>query len=285
MKKFLSMALCFVFALTMCTVAFAEDAEIAKGTPVIDGEIESVWESANEYDMGLVLEADHFIPIEGGDADLSGTWKALWDDENFYLLVEVADEARVDDSDAGNMDDAVELLIASSGPESTLSTYRWIVGESKAFESYSGPPEWADLDDAQVTTAINDTGDGYVLEAAIAWENLYDNEGGVAEGQTIHLDVHAVDDDSDSNADEDGENPADHSIAWIGPIDNTATGSGHMGTAVLAAGEGSSSADAPSAMPNTGMGGTANVHTAWMLIVVSAAAVVGGRMVKVRMNK
>src|SRR5690606_33852160 len=107
-----------------------------------------------------------------GDADLSGTWKALWDEDNFYLLVQVKDDIRVDDSDAGNQDDAVELLIASSGADSVLSTYRWGVGESKAFESYSGPPDWADLDDSQVKTAIHDAGDSYVLEAAIAWSNL-----------------------------------------------------------------------------------------------------------------
>ena len=150
MKKGFAILLSLVFVLSVSTPVFAADAQInvTSTAPTIDGEIDAVWEEANSYEMGNSLAVKDGVPIEN-DADLSGTWKALWDDNYFYILYEVNDDVRVrDSSHQGNhWDDSVELFIAPQGDE--YSNYRWLIGEDY-IDSYSGPKEWADIDFSEV---------------------------------------------------------------------------------------------------------------------------------------
>ena len=62
--------------------------------PTLDGlGNDPVWASANTYDDFYTAVA----PDPDDDADLSASWKALWDDTNLYVLVEARDEAYLDD--------------------------------------------------------------------------------------------------------------------------------------------------------------------------------------------
>lgn len=91
-KKITSLIL--ALAMILCSVSsFAKDdeekpqvkvAEAAYGTPVIDGEQDSVWNSTN-YNV--------FDNVVGSDsAFYKGWFKVLWDDENMYMLAKVYSE-------------------------------------------------------------------------------------------------------------------------------------------------------------------------------------------------
>ena len=110
-KKIISLIL--ALAMMPCFVSsFAKDdeekpqvkvAEAAYGTPVIDGEQDSVWNSTN-YNV--------FDNVMGTDSTFYKGWfKVLWDDENMYMLAKVYSEqfSNMDDSSWEN--DSIEYFI------------------------------------------------------------------------------------------------------------------------------------------------------------------------------
>ena len=110
-KKITSLIL--ALAMMPCFVSsFAKDdeekpqvkvAEAAYGTPVIDGEQDSVWNSTN-YNV--------FDNVVGTDSTFYKGWfKVLWDDENMYMLAKVYSEqfSNMDDSPWEN--DSIEYFI------------------------------------------------------------------------------------------------------------------------------------------------------------------------------
>lgn len=110
-KKITSLIL--ALAMMSCSVSsFAKDdeekpqvkvAEAAYGTPVIDGEQDSVWNSTN-YNV--------FDNVMGTDSTFYKGWfKVLWDDENMYMLAKVYSEqfSNMDDSPWEN--DSIEYFI------------------------------------------------------------------------------------------------------------------------------------------------------------------------------
>ena len=110
-KKITSLIL--ALAMMPCFVSsFAKDdeekpqvkvAEAAYGTPVIDGEQDSVWNSTN-YNV--------FDNVMGSDSTFYKGWfKVLWDEENMYMLAKVYSEqfSNMDDSPWEN--DSIEYFI------------------------------------------------------------------------------------------------------------------------------------------------------------------------------
>ncbi|MBO4322990.1 MAG: hypothetical protein J5919_08335 [Clostridia bacterium] len=96
MKKFVSLLLAAIFALTAMSVfAVASGAaeapavptvKAAYGTPVIDGTIDDVWKTAEVYSF------DVYDFITKADASASvGQFRALWDETYLYLLYEIKD--------------------------------------------------------------------------------------------------------------------------------------------------------------------------------------------------
>ncbi|MEJ2703427.1 MAG: sugar-binding protein, partial [Sedimentisphaerales bacterium] len=67
--------------------------------PVIDGEVDYVWEGA---------ATASFVPLED-PADGSGTWKVLYDEENLYVMVDITDDSLQNDSASAWQDDSVEI--------------------------------------------------------------------------------------------------------------------------------------------------------------------------------
>lgn len=274
MKKGFTLLLCLAFVLTVSSPVFAAEAQInfTSTAPVIDGEIDDVWKTANKYEMTNSLEVQAGVPIEN-DADLSGTWSALWDDNYFYILYEVNDDVRVRDSahQGNHWDDSVELFIAPEGNE--YSNYRWLIGEDY-LDSYSGPNEWADIDFNEVEYVVVDHGEHYVVEAAIPWTNMHGIDG-VSLGQQIRIDVHVNDDDGNAP-----DNMRESKIAWFGTEDNAWADVNNLGTAYLV------DPSVPDSMPKTGMGGTSGGSmTTIMLLAIFASAIIGAWMLKSRSEK
>ncbi len=159
--------------------------------PTIDGTVDAVWANAEAYPLNNIL-----LGSVSNSADLSGEWRALWDTNNLYVLVDVNDDAHYNDSGSSTPweDDAVELYIDA---------------DSSRGASYDGTNDyelvfrWNDpgvihlgVNSATNTTGmtfiiVNRTG-GHRFEAKLPWSAM-----GVAPGagSRIGLDVHLCDDD------------------------------------------------------------------------------------------
>jgi hypothetical protein len=76
---------------------------------VIDGVgDEAAWASATPHGTDEFFELE--TPLDG-DEDLQVTWKALWDDENLYVLIEVNDDEIINFEALNWEDDSLEIYI------------------------------------------------------------------------------------------------------------------------------------------------------------------------------
>lgn len=175
----------------------SSDALIPKTTtpPTIDGTADTMWSAAYAYSMDNVL-----LGSVSGDADLSGTWQGLWDEDNLYFLVRITDDAQYNDSPNSTPweDDAVELYIDAN--HSLGSTYDGIDDFELIFR-------WNDpcvvhvgvlsvTDTTGMVFEIVPVSGGYIYEGALPWSTLGVTPTG---NNYIGLDVHVCDDDNGGN--------------------------------------------------------------------------------------
>lgn len=71
-------------------VSLAEAHRVASA-PVIDGEIDALWDRAATHPLAFLGENNN--NAIDSEADHSAWWKAVWDDEALYVLIDVADNA------------------------------------------------------------------------------------------------------------------------------------------------------------------------------------------------
>ncbi len=167
--------------------------------PILDGTMDDVWSLSTEQFINITLEGT----APASPADCSGSWWALWDSEYLYVLIDVNDDALVQDSDAGSGwdDDRVEVFIdgdnskdsAADGKNDYQYCFRWNNGEVEI------PVEWyfrsSGIDKLEgVEYAVATTDSGYIVEIALPWSTMIDEP--PQEGQLIGIDV-LIDDDDD----------------------------------------------------------------------------------------
>ena len=105
-------------AIVLCTAAtgFAQDEIVASfqytsSAPTIDGMgDDAVWANATTQPFEDFFELPGDSPDEG-DGDLEVSFKALWDDANLYLYVEVTDDEIINEDSLNWQDDSVEFYI------------------------------------------------------------------------------------------------------------------------------------------------------------------------------
>ena len=90
----------------------------AATAPAIDGVVDPVWANANEYSMNNNVVRGSGVWFH---KDLWSTFRALYDQTNLYVLVEVQDDLLVTDSTAWYDDDDIEIMI--DGDRSGGNTY------------------------------------------------------------------------------------------------------------------------------------------------------------------
>jgi hypothetical protein len=159
------------------------DMAIAFGTPVIDGEVDDIWADAATADYAALEDP----------ADGSGTWKALYDAENLYVLVDVTDDSLQNDSDGSWQDDSVEIYF--DGGNTKLSTalsgddhqytFGWTTEEIQGtnIDGYTDGIEHAQVD----------TETGWRIEVKMPWMSIW---GVVPQaGDLIGIDCYYNDDD------------------------------------------------------------------------------------------
>lgn len=327
MKKLLALALSFALLFSMSATAFAsQSGEVVKteSAPTIDGQIDAVWENANIYQMTNynVAEKDNaeLDPVKDA-ADFSGQWRALWDDDYFYALVEITDDVISDISlerdGSHSRDDGVRVLLGQEGNNHLIALFH-----AKSQDMYHltlGPNEWNERDKDQVDYAVSEVADGYIVEVAIPWKIAGLNPLTAKAGESYKLDIQAVDNDFlENTANEigvEGRYPQSR-LSWSYDQDALTADTinpptADLGTITLVADSNDSSADSgaeapatdgdtatsPTAggsdssgntstpdMPKTGMGGTSNNVTTWALLAVFIATIAAVGFARLRRN-
>jgi tetratricopeptide (TPR) repeat protein len=212
--------------------------------PVIDGNEDEVWSDARWYKIANSLYSPPLSPN-----DLSASYKAMWDANNLYVLVDVTDDVLVNDTSPSQ---TVKLVTGSNqsvtlATGSTVQDAWWFDDCVEVYiDADNSKSNQYDNDDAQyhfdwdkthptmgvhqqhgrtenVEFAIATTEKGYRAEIKFPWVTLGKK---VVAGATIGLDVHVNDDDDG------GER--DSKIAWFAKQDNAWQNPQAFGNAELA---------------------------------------------------
>ena len=195
--------------------------------PILDGIMDDVWLLSTEQVMASFTGEEPTSP-----EDCSASWWALWDEEYLYVLVNVNDEALIQDSDPsqGWLDDRVEIFIDGDNAKGDSTdnndyqyNFRWNFGQVEIpVEWYNSPRS---LQGVEYGVATTDS--GYIVEARMPWSTM---TGEVPyQDKLIGINI-MIDDDDDGGAE-------DTQFQWF-----TETTTPHVpslwGTAVLVPGAG-----------------------------------------------
>ncbi|RPJ27439.1 MAG: hypothetical protein EHM35_14215, partial [Planctomycetaceae bacterium] len=150
--------------------------------------------------------------------DLSASFKAAWDNQNLYLLVDVIDDKPIDDSVEFWLDDAVEVFIDADNSKSTTyedNDYQYHFSwEGSRFTAASSQGESRHNKMEHVLTGTTPTDKGYRFLIKFAWSTL-----GVTPraGVKVGFDVHVNDDDDGGDRDTKLMWHTENDIAWQQP--------------------------------------------------------------------
>ena len=161
----------------------------ATRTPVIDGEVDEIW---------AVASTQTIVPV-GDPADASGSWQALYDAENLYVIVDIMDANLVNDSDGSWQDDSVELYFdggnTKDGPplagDNRQYTFGWATDEIQGTNTALDGVEQVQVD----------TETGWRVEIKLPWLSL---QGAMPQArELIGIDCFYNDDDDGGDSRED----------------------------------------------------------------------------------
>jgi hypothetical protein len=199
----------------------AQCAEVSQASehPVIDGKVDEVWGKAQSYTLGN----SYYQPVSGPE-DCSASFKALWDKDGLYLLVDVLDDDLRNDSSEYWKDDSVEVFLDADNSKSGSyddDDYQYHF-DWDATSPSMGESQHQKTDGVKYAFAKTDK--GYRLEIAYPWTTLAVKQPGA--GTAIGLDVQVSDDD--------GGGERDHKLAWNATKDNAYQVPAVFGVASLA---------------------------------------------------
>ncbi|MDQ2087714.1 endo-1,4-beta-xylanase [Herbivorax sp. ANBcel31] len=184
------------------TISLVEEVRVTDavyGTPVINAEMDEIWEDAN------VISTDRFvIGTEGSTAEL----RTMWDEDKLYIYSEVTDSLLSKESSDAYQEDSVEIFIDQYNDKT--ETYGPDDAQYRVnFDNEVSFGENASEEYIESATAITDY--GYIVELAI---DLHLIEPEV--GQSIGFDFQV-------NNDEDGDGSRDTVSIW-----NDTSGNSYM---------------------------------------------------------
>ncbi|MBN1974394.1 MAG: CBM9 family sugar-binding protein, partial [Sedimentisphaerales bacterium] len=238
MFKKLSYLACFVllFGMTAYTYAQNADAEILNlgSSPLIDGKMDSLWSYAEAHrftiyrdDGGTVLAA---LPAN----DLSGSWRACWDDQNLYFFVDVNDDVLTSDSGTTYyQDDSFEVFLDIHNNKATTyvtdsDDYQFRFNWDPTSPHAGAQNTWQENYMTGFEFKFLVTATGYNLELKMPWNTLYQGKGGPSVGDLMGMEVQVNDDDNGGGR--------DNVVAWIQPGNTTYQNPSMMGTVILGIG-------------------------------------------------
>lgn len=203
--------------------------------PLIDGEIDEVWDSAFAYQVMLPFGSDVFAD----SSDLNGYFKVGWDEYGLYVLVVANDDYYYTDMGSGTygedwekdkiemyLDMNVDNLQDGGSPSQTgnAGTNGHFQVAPVNFLEWYGAPSWFDntCDRSFVTTVSGSadtavTGDSYtaISEFYISWATLLDKDGGEITPDSlteIGFDLTLSDNDGEDNG------AARNRMVWVSSL-------------------------------------------------------------------
>lgn len=199
--------------------------------PIIDGVLDDVWSEAIAYP----IDHNYTGTIDDAD-DCSATWRALWDDDNLYVMAEVTDNMLQNsgpNADKFWVHDCFEIFFDMLNEKNGVATdhepdddkyqYRFIYGldDEPIFEQ---PP---------VTGMVNvslDTEKGYNIEILLPWSTLIGPHpfGELIIGRSIGTEFQVADLD-----DEPEEWMPDGNLLWNNPTGDAMKRASSFGTIIL----------------------------------------------------
>jgi O-glycosyl hydrolase len=210
------------------TVANFSGAPIARAAtpPSLDADKpDEAWQNAKAVKIANVARG----PI-GGEQDLSGTFRMLWDDQALYLLADIVDDVKKTDPQNDFESDGVELYMdgdnfKGGNYDENDFQYLFVIDSKQAVEVKHAPPKGdtpvpqASLQGVAFATAATES--GYRIVAKLPWSAMNAKP---EAGKFIGVDVHINDNDSGKR---------DKKIAWFATADNVWESPSRMGTGKL----------------------------------------------------
>ncbi len=186
--------------------------------PAIDGAIDDVW-TQEKVEKHIVTSELSGTNIK--KEDLSGHAKVLWDDSCIYLLAEVTDDIKVDDSPTPYNDDIVEFYFDTNYSHKTSYDsgdvqFSFLWNDGKNIVTIP-----SDHSTEGIAYSYSDTPDGYIIEAKIPWETI----NGIPRNKKMGFDFMINDDDDGGDR--------DAKMAWNAPEDQAWQDASLFGTVLL----------------------------------------------------
>jgi len=161
--------------------------------PVLDGVVDGIWSLSTEQSVARSIAESR----PSSSADCSGSWRALWDPENLYVLVNVMDEALFNDSPWNNswQDDSVEVYVDGDNSKGFSVdnndhqyTFRWNTVVEGPRAHHHGASSLVGVEYAVATTSH-----GYLFEIKLPWKSIRGVPASL--GELIGIDMFINDDD------------------------------------------------------------------------------------------
>jgi len=192
-----------VFVLSLASDVSAQDAIIPStgSMPKIDARIDEAWYFSSEHTIGT----SQVGTAPSSPEDCSGIWRALWNEEALFVLVEVTDESLTNDSGGGGSkwnDDSVEVYVDGdnskrTSPDTNDHQYTFWWGDEVYDEPSAIHNGEASLEGVEY--AVKTTANGYTLEVKLPWLSVMGKA--PTPGQKIGFDVWINDDDDGGDRD------------------------------------------------------------------------------------
>ncbi len=135
----------------------------SQGTPVIDGKIDSVWTGAQV--VSTDVWGDGSVNTTGAQAKV----RALWDSNNYYVLMEVKDNNLSADNEQAYMQDCVEIFLDENNAHTGFYQEDDVQYRINCFNQATFTDN---CNQAQFTSAVVKTNNGYIVEAAIPFTEV-----------------------------------------------------------------------------------------------------------------
>ena len=140
-------------------------ARAAYGTPVIDGQIDKIWDSTDTLIINKMLQRQETA---------KGTAKVLWDEEYLYVMIKVADPVLNSSSLVVHECDSIEAFVCENN--SKRGIYKKGDGQYRVdINNFVSSNESTDLTGFESAVAIISS--GYVVEMKIPWKVIRPESG------------------------------------------------------------------------------------------------------------
>ncbi|WP_270170945.1 endo-1,4-beta-xylanase [Paenibacillus sp. SYP-B4298] len=187
--------------------------QVTKGTPVIDGQVDAIWNAATS------VTTDTWVI---GSSGATAKVRLLWDEGHLYVLADVKDSKLSKASANVWEQDSIELFIDRNNAKTTI--YQQDDGQYRINydnqQSFGGSASAATLKSATTLTS-----DGYRVEAAIALDTLR-----AAPGTYLGFDAQVNDDSTGTGA-------RSGVVTWTDPTGNSYQNTSGFGTLQLVSAE------------------------------------------------